>query len=48
MLPDEPKYFKKIKLGKNGLRVEEKKKILKIQVIIFILCAISDSFLKYL
>jgi hypothetical protein len=42
MPPDDPKYFKKIKLEKNVLRFYKKK--IKIKVIISMLCAIDGQF----
>jgi hypothetical protein len=45
MPPDDPKYFKKIKLGKSYLNFEKSKQIKDSSVIIYILCAINDCIL---
>jgi hypothetical protein len=45
MPPDDPTYFKKIKLGKKHTKTLRKVNKLKIQVIIYILCAINDCIL---
>jgi hypothetical protein len=44
MPADEPKYFKKIKLGKKSTEILRKVKRFKIKVITSMLCAIIDRF----